>query len=361
MVQIYVIGLLTAFLVTVASIPVVMKLARKWGFVDKPDHRKVHKGSMPRMGGVSIILGTAAGVAVLWPMLGTTQDDMLYIILGAFVLLIVGLLDDRLTLGARSKLIGQIGAASIVAMSGLRIEFVQIPFIGNLDFGVFSFLVTVLWILAVINSVNLIDGLDGLAAGVTIIAVIAMIVMALGHPLAYAGVIVLSLSILGSSTGFLLFNFHPAKIFMGDTGSMFLGYAMAVISMLGLFKSVTLFSLIVPLLILAVPFIDTAFAIIRRTLNQQSIGTPDKGHLHHCLLAMGYGHRKTVLIIYGISCMFGVTAVLFSQTANWVSLVILVVVLFFTLLFAEMIGLVGQKRKPLLNALEKLQVLRKAE
>ncbi|MCM2675718.1 glycosyltransferase family 4 protein [Alkalicoccobacillus plakortidis] len=359
--QMYLLGLIAAFFVTIATVPVVIVLARKWGFVDKPDQRKVHKGNMPRIGGIAMMLGVAAGVAVLWPQLGETRDDMIFLIGGALVLAIVGLVDDRFALGAKTKLIGQTIAAVCAASSGLRIEFIQIPFIGNWEFGYLSFLVTVIWILAVINSVNLIDGLDGLAAGVTTIAVLTMLIMAIGHPIAYASVIVLSLSLLGSTTGFLLYNFYPGKIFMGDTGSMFLGYAMAIISMMGLFKSVTMFSLIVPLLILAVPFIDTTFAVIRRTLNQQSIGTPDKGHLHHCLLAMGYGHRKTVLIIYGISLLFGAVAVLFSQTANWVSLVLLVVILFGIFVFAEGIGLIGQKRKPLLKALEKMQLVKKYE
>ncbi|MDQ0206791.1 UDP-GlcNAc:undecaprenyl-phosphate GlcNAc-1-phosphate transferase [Alkalicoccobacillus murimartini] len=359
--QMYMFGLITAFLVTIATVPMVMAFARKWGFVDKPDHRKVHKGNMPRIGGVAIMFGMAAGVAVLWSQLGEAQNEMGFLIAGAVILAIVGLIDDRFALGAKTKLIGQTVAAICAASSGLRIEFIQIPFIGNVEFGFLSFIVTIIWILAVINSVNLIDGLDGLAAGVTMIAVLTMLIMATGHPLAYASVIVLSLSLLGSTSGFLLYNFYPAKIFMGDTGSMFLGYAMAVISMMGLFKSVTMFSLIVPLLILAVPFIDTTFAVIRRTLNQQSIGTADKGHLHHCLLAMGYGHRKTVLIIYGISMLFGAVAVLFSQTANWVSLVLLVVILCGIMLFAEGIGLIGQKRKPLLKALGKMQLVKKLE
>lgn len=359
--QTYILGLIAAFIVTIATVPIVIILAKKWGFVDKPDHRKVHKGNMPRIGGIAIMIGVAAGVAVLWPQLGEAKDDMLFLVGGALILAIVGLVDDKFALGAKTKFGGQTLAAICAASSGIRIEYIQIPFVGNLEFGILSFLVTVLWIVAIINSVNLIDGLDGLAAGVTTIAVLTMLVMALGHPIAYASVIVLSLSLLGSTTGFLLYNFYPAKIFMGDTGSMFLGYAMAVISMMGLFKSVTMFSLIVPLLILAVPLIDTTFAVIRRTLNHQSIGTADKGHLHHCLLAMGFGHRKTVLIIYGISFLFGGVAVLFSQTANWVSLVFLVVILFGILMFAEGIGLIGKQRKPLRKALGKMQLVKRYE
>ncbi|WP_059103385.1 MraY family glycosyltransferase [Shouchella shacheensis] len=351
--EVYLVALMTSFAAAIAITPLVVRFAHKCHFVDHPDERKVHKEAMPRIGGLTFIFGMLAGLIFLTDVLVSEWRQVSAIAVGAALLVAVGLLDDRFVLRARSKVIVQIAAASIVAYSGVVIDFIAIPFGERVDLGFLSYMVTVLWFLAVMNSMNLIDGLDGLAAGIAIIACLTMLVIAVGNPTAYGLVLAIGVTLIGSTGGFLVFNFHPAKLFMGDTGSLFLGYMIAVMSILGFFKTVTMVSLVVPLLILGVPMIDTMFAIIRRTLNQQKIAAPDKGHLHHCLLARGYGHRKAVLLMYGVSILFAMSALLLSKTGIWLSLFVLVVVATFIQLFAEFIGLIGDKRQPLLTAIRK--------
>lgn len=210
-------------------------------------------------------------------------------------------------------------------------------------------------IVGVTNAINLIDGLDGLAAGVSGIAIGTIFVMSvlMGNYM----VAMLCLVLLGSIIGFLFFNFHPAKIFMGDTGSLFLGFSLAMLSMLG-FKQIAIVSFITPLIIIGVPLSDTFFAIIRRKLQKKPIFSPDKGHLHHCLRELGFSHRQTVLIIYGIAAFFGVLAVIQSSAAlneaNWVTFVVICIMMFFLQIGAEVIGLVGKTKRPVINTLIRL-------
>jgi UDP-GlcNAc:undecaprenyl-phosphate GlcNAc-1-phosphate transferase len=349
----YVLGLLVAFFVSVITLPMIIRFSKRFGFVDQPNSRKVHKEAKPRLGGIAIILGTIAGCFVLEPPI----ENMTGIITGAVILILTGIIDDRYALSAKVKIIAQIASAVVVVASGLRIEYVSLPFIAHIEFGLLSYLVTIFWIVAIVNSINLIDGLDGLAGGVATIAIITILIMATFNPVAQASVIAFSIVLIGSTIGFLFFNFHPAKIFMGDTGSLFLGYSIAIISILGFYKSVTALSLLVPLIILGVPILDTFFAIIRRALNKQKISSPDKGHLHHRLLEMGYGHRETVIIIYGISIMFSMAALVLSNSAFWGSLIIIGVLMINTQLFAEFIGLIGKERTPILTAVKKISLL----
>lgn len=194
--------------------------------------------------------------------------------------------------------------------------------------------------------INLIDGLDGLAAGVSTIALISLAIMAIimGNPFVIATAAILA----ASSFGFLFYNFYPAKIFMGDTGALFLGYMISVLALLG-FKNVAIISLIIPVLMLGVPISDTFFAIVRRIRMKQKISAPDKSHLHHCLLKSGFSHRQSVLIIYGIAALFGLAAILFSQATVWGSIILLVVIVLALELFVEAIGLAGANYRPLLN------------
>jgi UDP-GlcNAc:undecaprenyl-phosphate GlcNAc-1-phosphate transferase len=344
----YLIAFFLSLIVAVFTTPLVKKLAIKIGATDNPNFRKVHQKVMPRLGGLSIILGFIAGFIYLSP----KSDLMLPIMLGGTIIILVGIIDDKYTLTAKYKLTGQIAAALIVIAAGIKIDYINIPFYGNFDFGIFSYIITILWIVGITNAINLIDGLDGLASGVSTIAMSAILLMAIfdGQVL----VITLSVILIGSTLGFLFFNFYPAKIFMGDTGALFLGYAISIISILGLFKSVTIFSLIIPIIILAVPIFDTLFAIIRRILNKQKISAPDKSHLHHCLLSMGFNHRNTVLIIYLISIFFGISAIIFSASTLWGSFFILGLLILIIQLTAEIIGLIGEKRKPLINTLKKV-------
>ena len=217
---------------------------------------------------------------------------------------------------------------------------------------------TIFWIVGCTNAINLIDGLDGLAAGVSGIAIGTILVMA--GLMGSEPVILMSTLLLGGIIGFLVFNFHPAKIFMGDSGSLFLGFSLAVLSMFG-FKQVAIVSFVTPLLIIGVPMADTFFAIVRRMVNRKPIFAPDKGHLHHCLRELGYSHRRTVLIIYGIAAFFGVSAiiqstVIQSSAANWVTFVVIAVLVFFMQIGAELIGLVDKSKRPVLDFIQRLRM-----
>ncbi|MFB4259295.1 undecaprenyl-phosphate alpha-N-acetylglucosaminyl 1-phosphate transferase [Shouchella clausii] len=350
----YILAIISSFAAAIAVTPLVIKWAHRFGFVDQPNKRKVHQKPMPRIGGLTFIFGTGIGLLAVADQLAADWQTTVAILAGALPIIAIGLLDDKLALRARTKLLFQLLSASIVVIgSGVSIDFISIPFGERIDLGLLSSIVTMIWLIAMMNAINLIDGLDGLAAGVAIIALSTMLVIAAGNPAAYGLVFAFGFPLIGSVGGFLIFNFHPAKFFMGDTGSLFLGYMIGILSTMGFFKSVTIVSVVVPLFILGVPILDTVFAIIRRKLNRQKIGSPDKGHLHHCLLNRGYGHRQAVLTIYGVSLLFAACAILLSMSSLWFSLLVLIVVALLIQLCAECIGLIGEKRKPLLNAIRK--------
>lgn len=339
------ITLVLCFIASVLITPFVKKFAIAIGATDKPNARKVHQKIMPRLGGLAIYISFLIGYLILRP----TDESAIPIIIGSFIIIITGVLDDRFELSAKVKLIGQLLAAGVVVLGGIQLEVINVPFVEKqLDFGVFSIPLTILWIVGITNAINLIDGLDGLAAGVSSIALITISGMAI--LMGDVFVTSMGLILLGSTLGFLVYNFHPAKIFMGDTGALFLGFMISVLALLG-FKNITMFSLIVPVIILGVPISDTFFAIIRRFVNKQPLSAPDKSHLHHCLLRLGYTHRQTVLIIYGIAAMFGLAAVIFSQATLWGALFVMGVLLIAIEVFVEKIGLVGKDYKPLLKFL----------
>ncbi|MFE8696476.1 glycosyltransferase family 4 protein [Cytobacillus sp. FJAT-53684] len=334
--------LVLCFIASILITPLVKKLAIKIGATDKPNQRKVHQKIMPRLGGLAIFISFILGVLFLRP----TDDYSTVIIIGSFIIIITGILDDMFELSAKIKLFGQLAAALTVVLGGVQAEFINVPFIGQVEFGYLSIPLTIIWIVGITNAINLIDGLDGLAAGVSSIALITISGMALLMGDVY--VASMGLIVLGSTLGFLVYNFHPAKIFMGDTGALFLGYIISVLALSG-FKNVTIVSLIIPVIILGVPISDTLFAIIRRFVNKQPLSAADKSHLHHCLLRLGYSHRQTVLIIYGIAAMFGLAAVIFSQATMWVALLVIAILIIAIEIFAEKIGLVGKDYKPLLK------------
>ena len=332
-----------ALVASIILTPLVIKLAFRIGAVDRPNYRKVHASVMPRIGGLAIFGAFLIGYAILLP----KDDHVTGILIGALIIIVVGFLDDMLEITAKAKLAGQLAAAIVVvAWGGLQIEFINLPFIGQFDFGYLSIPITIIWIIGITNAINLIDGLDGLAAGVSTIALIAIAVMAMimGNMFVVATASILA----ASSLGFLFYNFHPAKIFMGDTGSLFLGFMISVLALLG-FKNVAVVSLVIPVIILGIPISDTFFAIVRRIRMKQSITAPDKSHLHHCLLRSGFSHRQTVLIIYALAILFGVAAVLFSQATVWGAIMLIVVMLLAIELFVEIIGLAGTNYRPLLN------------
>ncbi|MGM7634590.1 glycosyltransferase family 4 protein [Bacillus sp. Hm123] len=328
---------------SLAITPLVKKLAIAVGAVDKPNYRKVHQRIMPRMGGLAIFISFMIGMFVLQPQ----ADFNFAIILGGVIIIITGVLDDRFELSAKVKLAGQLLAALVVVVyGGVQMEDINLPFGGQMEFGYFSIPLTILWIVGITNAINLIDGLDGLAAGVSSIALFTISLMAYMKGDLY--VMSVALLVLGSTLGFLHYNFHPAKIFMGDTGALFLGYIISVLALLG-FKNVTVVSLIIPIIILGVPITDTFFAIIRRKVNKQPLSAPDKSHLHHCLLRMGYTHKQTVMIIYAIASMFGLAAVIFTMATIWGAIVLIAVLVVAIELFVESVGLVGSNYKPLMN------------
>ena len=223
---------------------------------------------------------------------------------------------------------------------------IKLPFGGELEFGWLGIPFTIIWIVGITNAINLIDGLDGLAAGVSTIAMITLAVMAM---IMGNGIVIAMAAILAAATiGFLFFNFHPAKIFMGDTGALFLGFMISVLALLG-FKNVTVISFVIPVIMLGVPISDTFFAIVRRKRSGKKWSDPDKSHLHHRLLDIGFSHRQTVLLIYAMAAMFGLAAVIFSMAKVWGAILLITVILVAIEIFVEIIGLAGKNYKPLLN------------
>jgi UDP-GlcNAc:undecaprenyl-phosphate GlcNAc-1-phosphate transferase len=366
MLPIYIIGFIAALALALALTPLVKKFAVKVGAVDVPNARKVHTRIMPRLGGLGIFLAFILTTLALLPFIPEgvlTSRDTNYIaafLIGGAMIVVIGALDDRFDLNAKLKFLVQIGIACIVVFGfDIRVDFVDIPFMdaySSLETWI-SVPLTIFWIVGVTNAINLIDGLDGLAAGVSGIAIGTIFVMSM--LMGNVPVALLCLVLLGSIIGFLFFNFHPAKIFMGDTGSLFLGFCLALLSLLG-YKQIAVVSFITPLIIIGVPLSDTFFAIVRRKLQKKPIFSPDKGHLHHCLRELGFSHRQTVLIIYGIAAFFGVLAVIQTSAAmaeaNWVTFVVICIMMFFLQIGAEVIGLVSKTKKPIINLLLRLRV-----
>ncbi|MDM5190786.1 MraY family glycosyltransferase [Bacillus sp. DX4.1] len=346
-------AILASFITVLVITPFVIKLAFKIGATDKPNARKVHQKIMPRLGGLAIFIGVAVGYFIS----GLYEQRMMSISVGAIIIVIIGILDDMYELSAKVKFSGQLLVAALIVKSGLLVQVLYIPILGETELGILAYPITVFWIVGITNAINLIDGLDGLSAGISSIVLATLAYMAVTSPIGTGAVIILPLAliILASTIGFLFYNFHPAKIFMGDTGALFLGYCISVISLLGLYKSVTLFSFIVPIIILGVPVFDTTFAIIRRVVNKKPISAPDKSHLHHRLLAMGFSHRMTVLIIYAFGIFFSVNAIIFSSATLWLSIILLFVLIFFTELVAEVIGLVHDRYKPIIAFYKKVK------
>lgn len=304
---------LAAFAVSVICTPLAIKLAPKIGAVDVPkDARRVHTKPMPRFGGMAIFIGTMAVIMAF-----LEKDSQLWgVILSGTLMYLVGVVDDLKGIPAKVKLLGQIACATILYCFSIRITTMAnlLPWgPGLIRFPVvISFLVTVVWIVGVTNAVNLIDGLDGLAAGVCCIASLSIAYTAHLHDRMTTCSIMSALA--GACVGFLMFNFNPAKIFMGDSGSLFLGYMLASVSLLGdtPLKSTTALATLVPICVLALPLFDTTFAILRRLVTHRPIMEADRGHLHHRIMAIGWGQRRTVLILYCISGVMGVAAILFS-------------------------------------------------
>jgi len=334
---VYILALIIALLASFLLTPYIKQLAVKIGAVDKPDKRKVHTQVMPRLGGLAIYLATMLAIVCSMPI----TRDLLGILLGGTWIVIVGVLDDKYSLPARVKLAGQVIAAVILVSFDVKIEWLNNPFGGYFYLEYLSIPFTVFWVISFINVVNLIDGLDGLAAGVSGIASITVILVAVHQ--GYFPVATLTAALAGGIIGFIHYNFNPATIFMGDTGSMFIGYMLAAISIFGAVKSAATIALIVPAIALGLPIMDTAFAILRRYSNGRPIFQPDKGHLHHRLLAMGLSQRQAVLLMYGISIVLCLAAFVLAEANVYVAAVVIVLILVGVAVGAKRIGILNDR------------------
>jgi UDP-GlcNAc:undecaprenyl-phosphate GlcNAc-1-phosphate transferase len=330
--QTYVVAFTIALAVAYFVTPRVKDFAIKVGALDAPDDRKVHTRPIPRMGGLAIY--AAFVLAILASMY--VSREIMGLLVGGTVILIVGIIDDLKPLPARVKLLGQIIAAAVLVMFDIRIEWLTNPFGEMLYVEYLSIPLTILWVVGLTNTVNLIDGLDGLAAGVSTIASVTILLVALQQN--FWTVAVLTAALAGSALGFLQHNFNPAKIFMGDTGSMFLGYMLAAISILGAVKSAATIALIVPIVALGLPILDTAFAIIRRYMSGRPIFKPDKGHLHHRLLEMGLTQKQAVLLMYVISGCLGLSAIALTEVNKSFGAFIIIALLGIAFIGARKIG-----------------------
>ena len=315
-------ALVTAMVVALIATPVVKSLAFKVGAVDVPkDNRRMHDHPIPRMGGLAIFFGFILSVLLYVQM----TPQLRGMLLGGVIIVVLGIFDDIYALGAKFKLVIQIVAALAAVLSGNVIQIISNPNVLSpnpwWDLGWLSYPATVLWIVAITNAVNLIDGLDGLACGVSTISALTMLVISLA--VADAPVAIVMAALAGGCIGFLPYNLNPAKIFMGDTGSTFLGFILAVTSIQGLFKFYTIISFAVPFLMLGLPIFDTCFAFIRRIAHGQSPMHPDRSHVHHRLIDMGFNQKQAVAVLYIISAILGLCAVVLTTSGELKAMLLL--------------------------------------
>jgi len=316
------------FLFVLAIIPFIKKVAVHVNALDIPNARKVHKVPVPRLGGLGIYMGFLLGYILF----GTMSIRMNAILIGSFIIIVTGIVDDIKPIPAKVKFLFQMLAASVVAFYGQILLKDLSAFGFYIEFGVFSYIITIFFIVGIINCINLIDGLDGLAAGLSSIYFITIGIVILGWTHTFDLDAMLTFIMLGSTLGFLCHNFNPAKIFMGDSGSMFLGYIIAVIALLG-FKNVTLTTFLAPICLLAIPIMDTLFAILRRLINKKPIDEPDREHLHHQLLNLNLSHRNTVLVIYLVDILFAVAMLLYMLYDRVVGIIIYAILFIVVLIF----------------------------
>ncbi|MGF1479375.1 MAG: glycosyltransferase family 4 protein [Cyanophyceae cyanobacterium] len=312
---------LIAFLVSVTvvlwSIPDVKNIGLKFGIVDQPNIRKIHKQPVVRVGGVSIFAGTLAALLIVWRLGGFSVvaphevAEVWGVILGGIAFFAIGFTDDIFDLSALLRLVMQFAVAISCWFVGVRIEFLSVPFDGLIQVGWLSLPITVVWLVGMANAVNMIDGVDGLAAGVCGIAAVVMLIVSLFMHQPAASLIAAALA--GGALGFLRYNFNPAQIFMGDGGAYFMGFTLAGVGIIGLVKAAAVTAVFLPYLILAVPILDISTVVISRLRKGQSPFAADKSHLHHWLLEAGISQRLTVLFLYALTLWVGSLALGFSN------------------------------------------------
>lgn len=349
------------FLVIIqASItPFIRRLAFVLGAVDNPNARRINKKPMPTLGGLGIFVTYNIGTFVLLREQFPTHEAF-SVLLASSVIVLTGIIDDILELKPRQKMFGiLIGALIIYFLADIKMNVLNLPLLNKqINLGWWSLPITIFWILALTNAVDLIDGLDGLADGVSLISLITMGIV--GYFFLHTNQLYIPIScfmLAACLLGFLPYNFHPAKIFLGDTGALYIGFMIAIFSLKGL-KNVTFISLLVPVTILGVPITDTIYAMIRRKLNNRPVSQADKHHLHHQLMKMGLTHRQTVLAIYSLSLIFSFISLLFLLSPTWGMWLLIAGLVVALEVFVESIGLLGEKYKPLLCLLQKLISMR---
>ena len=325
------------FIISFAATPIVKTFAQKVGAMDVPgEARRVHDHPIPRMGGLAIFLGFLLSVLLF----ADINRQLQGILLGCVIIVATGAVDDVISLNPWAKLAMQLLAATVAVLHGVRIEVLAYPAVWSakeyLSLGGFSIPITIFWIVAITNSVNLIDGLDGLAVGVSTISTLTMLVIAL--IVSDASVAVVLAALVGACVGFMPYNLNPAKIFMGDTGALLLGYVLSTMSVLGLFKFYAVVSFAVPLLAIAVPLFDTVFAFCRRLLKGQSPMHADRGHFHHRLIDMGLSQKQAVAILYSISAILGLAAVVITTSGEIKALILILGFCFCAFLWAFVYG-----------------------
>ncbi|MEE6726069.1 MraY family glycosyltransferase [Pediococcus acidilactici] len=349
-----VVSLFATMIISAILTPFVRRIAFEIGAVDKPNARRVNKVPMPTMGGLAIFM--AFNFSLFFLLRNQIPNPQFYgIFFGECIIMLTGIIDDIFELKPSQKMIGILLAALVVYwFAEVQMTTLTLPFIGIVSLGWLSLPITLLWIAAITNAINLLDGLDGLATGVTIIALFTTGFTGLFFlPSTNIYIVIMIFTLVAAEVGFLPYNFFPARIYLGDTGALFIGFMIAVFSLSGL-KNATFISVLIPVMILGVPLTDTIYAILRRLLNKQSIAHADKRHLHHRLMQMGLTHRQTVLVIYGISMIFSFIALLYPLSTLWGSVLLTVGILVGIELFVEAIGLVGENRTPMLSWIKRL-------
>jgi len=293
-----------AALIVLATTPVAARLARAVGAVDQPSDRRIHREPTPRLGGLAILAGFLVPVLYFLPADPTSRA----LIVGAVLITALGAVDDIWGLSPSVKLLGQVACAAIPVSAGLTIDHVTLPFLGVGDLGPAQYPLTIIWFVAIVNMINFSDGMDGLAAGVTGLGATTFAILAAS--LGRADPAIMAAALAGACVAFLVFNFHPAKVFMGDAGSMLLGFVIAGVSVSGVMKSAAAVAVVAPLIVLAIPILDTSFVIMKRIKHGLPVYGADRSHFHHRFFTIGWGQRKTVLALYAWCALMGAVALL---------------------------------------------------
>ena len=327
------------FVICLIITPIVIKFSKKFNLVDIPkDERRVHSKPMPRVGGIAIVISMLLGLGIYYiitrniPSIALNKKFLGYL-LGGIVIFAMGLIDDIVNLKARYKFLFQLAAAFIVYLFGIRISGIKIPFIYTdiINFGWLDLPITLLWIIGITNAINLIDGLDGLAAGISAISATALLIIFITTSASLEAIVITAV-LVGATLGFLPYNFNPAKTFMGDVGSNYLGFTLATVSILGFAKGYTILAIIVPIIALGVPIFDTLFAMIRRFLKGQPMLSPDGAHIHHRLLKRGFSQRQAVIFLYTVTSILCILAVTIISADIWKFVILVIAIIIFIVL-----------------------------